>query len=337
MKKQKIITYLLIVSITLLLINIVIDIFTKKNPEVPPKTELTAGEIKERFENVVSEFGIEKSWIKQKASSKKAGGSATPAYEIMIPQSLPVAVILNELNILFRDENLKVTSKEVTKNRETVLRILSDKTLMLEADFIPSAELTRHTANLGFIIDDIEKLSDKKVDEILGLPESFALTLTPSEKAEGLKKKILESGKEYVTILSDDIDEVRFKFSADYNDKRLKGSIRNILGAFGDCKLFIVDESSEIYKAAFFKTVNADFTARSLSLIPLHSFVRIKGKDEKDLQSVFRYLCESSNSLGNKVFMIDADNFLELKPVLEAYRKKGYKFVFPSSLKFGLK
>lgn len=336
MKKQKIITYLLIISFTLLLINIVVEVFAKQNPKVPEKTELTTKEIKERFENVISEFGIEKNWIKIKTSGEESSEYNPSNYEIRIPQTLPVAVVLNELNLTFTNENLTVTSREITKGKTTLLKILTNKQLMLEAEFIPDASIVRKTANLGFIIDDIDKISDKKIESILNLPENFALTLTPSEKAETLKKRILDSGKEYVTVLNDDIDEVRFKLSQDYNEKRLKGSIRNLLGSFGDSRLFIIDETSDLFKSQVYKTVCKDLTSRKLNLVPMNNFVTVKGKDKQDLQSIFRYYCESSNSSGNKVFLITADDFIELKSVLEAYRKKGYKFVFPSSLKFGL-
>ncbi|MDP4172868.1 MAG: hypothetical protein Q8933_02770 [Bacteroidota bacterium] len=336
MKKQKIITYLLIASFILLVINIVVDKIVKQLPKEPEKTDLTPGEISERFENVVREFGIDKDWIKSKTPKEKTSVSDISSFEIRIPQGLPVAVVLNELNRTFLDENVTLTSKETTKGKITTLKILSNKNIMLQADFIPDATLTRKTANLGFIIDDIDKISDKKVDEILSLPESFAFSLVPSDRSEKLKQKILASSKEYVVLFNDDIDEVRFKLSPDYNDKRLKGSIRNILGSFSESKLYIIDEKSDLFKSSVNAILEKDFDARKLKLFPMNSFVTVKGKNEQDLQSLFSYYCQSSNSSGNKVFLISADDFIELKSVLETFRKRGYRFVFPSSLKFGV-
>lgn len=335
--KQKIIVYLLAVSFILLLGNIAIERFRKTPAGAPPVREssLTAGEINSLFEDAVSQFGIEKSWIRRKVLGQDNSGDATFAYNVKITADLPVTLILNELNRRFLEHGLELTSKEFRKEKTTSLKILSGKKVMLQADFISDPSAVRSASSIGFIVKDIDKLSEKEFTEFLSLPENYAVSLTPSEKSEKQAKEIVSVNKEYVVTLSDNIDEVRFKFAEDYSDKRLKTSIRAILGAFGNSKMYMVDDASDLYKSRLYLVVKSDFERRKMNLVPLGSFTEIKSREDQDLQSMFRYYCES-NASGGKVFLVSAKDFMDLREMIDLYRKKGFKFIFPSQLNFGM-
>lgn len=338
LNKQKIIIYLLIISFVLLIANVVVDQFFKKEPgHVQEKlSSISPSEVNDIFTSIIDEFGIEKAWINKKELRNEDPDSVACIYKIRIPADLPVTVVLNELNARFINNNLRITSKESRKEKTTYLKILSGKTAFLQADFVTDPLLARHASSLGFLINNIEKLSQSELEAFLSLPESFSLIIVPSEKGEAIEKKVKESGREYTVLLNDKIDEVRFKLNEDYSEKRLKASIRSILGAFNESRLYMIDDVSDLYKSSVYPTVKTEFERRKMALIPLNSFVEIKGKDNQDLQSIFRFYCESNSNPEGKVFLINAHDYLELKGMLELYRKKGYKFVSPSSLKFGM-
>lgn len=335
--KQKIIVYLLAASFILLLGNILVDRFHTVKPGLPypGRSILAAGEINDLFEDAVCEFGIEKSWIQRKPLGTDQSGDATFNYNVKVTADLPVTLILNELNRRFLEHGLTITSKELRKEKTTSVKILREKKVMLQADFITDPEAVRSAATIGFIIKDIDKLSDKEFSEFLTLPENYTILLSPSEKAEKASKAIVEQNKEYIVVLDDNIDEVRFKFADDYSDRRLNTSVRTILGVFGNSKLFLIDDASDLYKSRPYVVVKSAFEKRKLNLVALSSFTEIKSREDKDLQSMFRYYCESNTSI-ERVFAVTAKNFLELKDMVDLYRKKGCKFVFPSQLNFGL-
>lgn len=335
--KQKIIVYLLAASFILLLGNIIVDRFHKVKPGLPypGRSILAAGEINDLFEDAVCEFGIEKSWIQRKPLGTDQSGDATFSYNVKVTADLPVTLILNELNRRFLEHGLTITAKELRKEKTTTVKILREKKVLLQADFVTDPEAVRSAATIGFIIKEIDKLSDKEFSEFLSLPENYTILLNPSEKAEKASKAIVEQNKEYIVVLDDNIDEVRFKFADDYSDKRLNTSVRTILGVFGNSKLFLIDDASDFYKSRQYVVVKSAFEKRKLNLVPLSSFTEIKSREDKDLQSMFRYYCESNTSAQGRVFSVTARNFLELKDMIDLYRKKGCKFIFPSQLSFG--
>ncbi|MGE5352370.1 MAG: hypothetical protein ACM3P0_09825 [Acidobacteriota bacterium] len=313
------------------------DRFHKVKPGLPypGQNVLTAGEINSLFEDAVCEFGIEKSWIQRKPVGTDQSGDATFNYNVKVTADLPVTLILNELNRRFLEHGLNITAKEMRKERTTSIKVLREKSVMLQADFVTDPMATRSAATIGFIVKDVDKLNDKEFSEFLSLPENYTLILSPSEKSEKAAKEIVSQNKEYIVLLGDKIDEVRFKFAEDYSDKRLNTSVRAILGAFGNSKLYLVDDASDLYKSRQYLVVKSAFEKRKLNLVPLNTFTEVKSREDKDLESMFRYYCESSAS-AERVFVVTAKNFLELKETIDLYRKKGCKFVFPSQLNFGL-
>lgn len=335
--KQKIIAYLLAASFLLLLGNILVDRFHKVKPGLPypGQSLLSAGEINSLFEDAVCEFGVEKSWIERKPIGTDQSGEATFNYNVKVTADLPVTLILNELNRRFLEHGLKITAKEMRKEKTTSIKILREKNVMLQADFVTDPAAVRSAATIGFIIKDVEKLSDKDFAEFLSLPENYTIVLSPSEKSEKAAKEIVSQNKEYIVLLGDKIDEVRFRFDDDYSDKRLNTSVRSILGAFGNSKLYLVDDASDLYKSRQYLVVKTAFEKRKLNLVPLNTFTELKSREDKDLESMFRYYCESSAS-GERILLVTAKNFLELKEDVDLYRKKGCKFVFPSQMNFGL-
>ncbi|MGE5498816.1 MAG: hypothetical protein ACM3Q2_12125, partial [Syntrophothermus sp.] len=297
---------------------------------------VTKNEVDRRFRKVISEFSIQDSWIKTKKLKEAISDSVRTSFEIKIPAGLPSVVILNRLQKVFLKDSIYVKSNEITKGRITQLKIVFDKTILLAAELIPDQEIVRNTSDLAFILSDFEKLSESRKEEILKLPEKFAVILTPSQKSESLKKKVMESEKEYCILLNDNIDEVRFSLNPDYNDQRLIKSVKNILGSFGEAGIFLMDETTEIEKTSKASVVAKQFEVRKIRFVLYNHFITVKGNDRQDLQSRLRYYCESSGSSGNKIFLIDAEDYLEIKDVLETYRLKGYRFVPPSVLKYGL-
>ncbi|MCU7495194.1 MAG: hypothetical protein HF314_04865 [Ignavibacteria bacterium] len=313
------------------------DRFHKVKPGMPDpgQSNLTAEDVNSIFEDAVCEFGIDKSWIQRKVLHTDQSGEATYNYTVKVPTDLPVTLILNELNSRLLEHGLSISAKELRKEKTTKLQILHVKNIMLQADLVTDPSVVRSTATIGFIIKDIEKLNDRELTEFLSLPEYFTLALSPSEKAEKAVKQILALNKEYIIILGDNIDEVRFKFDEDYSEKRLNTSVRTILGTFGGAKLYLIDDESDLYKSPLYVTVKTAFEKRKLSLNPLSNFTEIKSRADQDLESMFSYCCQSSAS-GQRVYTITAKNFLELKDLVDLYRKKGYRFVFPSQLNFGM-
>lgn len=331
--RYKVIKYFLITAVVLLVANIAVDFFVGKQVD---EEDINSGYINKRFEVILKEFGIDSSWISKKDIKQKTTDSLDFIYKIKVPPDLPIPVLLNQINTELNDLHLTITSKEKNINGPTQCRILYKNSLMLMADIDIDLDLRRKSSSIGFIINNIEDLSDEEFTKLLEYPEYFAFILTPTKKAEEYKKRILDHDKEYILMLNDDIDEPDYKMEEDFSKARLKSAVRSIIGTFSDTKLFVIDDQSDLHKSSLNAFLESEFKKRKLDLVSSSRFVWLTGSDEQDLQSRFRYLCRSLASGGSRIFTLRADDFYDLSTDIDNLRKKGYKFILPSSVNFGL-
>ncbi len=249
--KKTSVQVLLGIVITLLLANIIYKkyIMIKMPSE---KAEVSSKLAKEKFLSSISNFGLKKEWIvqtkfKDEKNSQTKHDSVVYSYRISVPQDLPIPVILSEINSELKNENVKVVSKEEKINGKTILFIYSKNNLKLSATFEYNKEMRQKAGYVGIIVSGLENLNDDNATQILNFPELFGYYVIPSKESEEFVKKHLKFKKEYIVLLNDDIDELKYKLEDNYSEPRLKGSIRSIIGVISKSIIYSWLMTIQIY------------------------------------------------------------------------------------------
>ncbi len=310
--------------------NTVLELLFK--PEKPKlKTFLTKNEISVKFQNILSGYGISQTSIEQLNSKD----TSVINYKISVPQDLPVPVILLGLTGGFYDDGVEVKSKEAVMNGKSFATIEDNGSVILNLEFNIDKKSFREIFFLGFILDEFYDLSDNEMERILNIPEKFAVVLYPSEKSFSLKKKIIRSEKEFVTIINDELNEPAYKLSPGMEVKRFRRSLRSIISNFSDTKLFLIDENSEVYNSELAKLIEEGFAKRKMRLVKLGDFFNLKQVEGETLEQSFEKYLNGIPVGSNGIFVANANQIDEIIPLIEKHRKKGTRFVSPSGLNFG--
>src|SRR3989339_866827 len=128
MIQKKIINILIGASIILLLSNVVLDFFDKKNNKTN-SGEITVAKIDSIFFSVLNKFALKEEWIKKKNIKNKKTDSLQYVFDIKIPQDIPIASLLKEMNYGFGEQPVEITSEEKINFGKTVLKITSNEHL----------------------------------------------------------------------------------------------------------------------------------------------------------------------------------------------------------------
>ncbi|MGB8318783.1 MAG: hypothetical protein WCE54_11700, partial [Ignavibacteriaceae bacterium] len=249
-----------------------------------------------------------------------------------IPVDLPITVVLNEIFISFKNYNLSIKSEEQKINGKTLLKISSGNNLKLTSEFFYDKSISRNAGSIGIFITGITNLDDEKRKALLSIPETFELLLVPSKQSSLILKTLRDFKRGYGILLNDDITDLEFKLSSKYSDRRLKSSVRNILGKFPGSSVFIIDNQSNLFSSNVSPLLKEEFKKRNLRLVSEDSLSELTNEGNNNTLKDFRDKIEATKRGETAEFVITAEEFRLLQPEIIRFRKVGYKFVHPSEL-----
>jgi hypothetical protein len=307
-----------------------VDHFTKAKP-VEEYSIANPREIDSLMLYTLNEYGIETGWIK-KIPHGKINRDTTEYFQIKVPPDLPIPVLISGIGRSFSPKNIDVSSKELEVNGHTILSLTSGKKNVCHAEFVVDKLLVRKAADFGIILNRFYELSDKESGRLLSIPEKFAAVLIPSPVTEKMKDSIANYEKEYVILINDNIEEPKYKLESDFESKRIKNAISEIIRIFGNAKLFLIDDGSKLYKSGVYNLISKEFEKRKLPLNKISDYIYIHEHNGQDIQHYFRKICGSYTNSEKKTLVVDAEDFTGLLHEIELFRNKGYKFVLPSVL-----
>ena len=333
---RKIIISLFMAVIILLLANLLLEVlWNDKAPQPEYKKEINSQGIDRIFKESLANLGIENNWInlqKKRKTSSSLSGKDLISYKISIPADLPITVVLNEIFISFKNYNVNIKSEEQKINGKTFLKISSGNKLKLTAEFFYEKSISRDAGTIGIFINGITGLDDEKVQTLLSIPETFELLLVPSKESSRILKTLKDFKRGYGILLNDDITDLEFKLSSNYSDRRLKSSLRNILGKFPGSSVFIIDNQSNLYSSDIYPFLKEEFKKRKLKLVPEDSLSELTNEGSNNALKDFRNKIEATKRGERADFLITAEEFRLLQPEIVKFRKVGYKFILPSEL-----
>ena len=324
--KSTVAQILLIVVIVLLGLNIILEKYYHPGT-VSEGKELPASVINNRFLLSLNNYNLDSLWISRRNIRKEEKDSLKFKYRVDVPPDLPVSLLLREIQNQFDTTEADLYSSEFKSDNSTVLKISSGSFVKLEALFRYNKSLKRKSDTIGFVLTGIEDLNDNELNTLVLVPEHFAAVLIPSKRSQELFKVLKENQKQTAVLLNDDISELEFKLNTGYSDRRIKNSVVSIIRRFYTASLFIIDDKSDIYESQHLKTIENEFSKRHITLLNLSEFERLRNDSP---QEIISSIGKANND--KRVFMLPAEEFLEMPPLLAGLRKTGYKFLNPSLL-----
>ncbi len=323
--KSTVIQVLLIAVVLLLAVNIALEKFYRPKP--PDRIELSADVINKKFLTSMKNYSMDSLWITSSKIPASKDDSLKFSYNVDVPSDLPVSLLLREVQDQFDTNDVNILSTEFKSNNSTELNISSGDNLKLRAVLRYNTAINRSTDTIGFVLTGIEDLNNDKLQNLLLIPENFAGVLVPSKRSQQLLKILKENQKEAAVLLNDDITELEFKLNTGYSSRRIKNSILSILGKFNGAAFFMIDQNSDIYNSNHYDMIRKEFSKRNIVLIRMNKFTEPAVSSPDGILAAIR-----SDVNKNQLFMISADNFLDMPPFLASLRKTGYKFINPSVL-----
>jgi len=330
--KKTITKYLLLIAIFLLFLNVVIDLVKKPQQEKTNNSykELTVAKIDSVFLSVLYEYGIEPQWVSVKKIKVPYEDSISKQINVVLPADLPIPLIIKDVHNIIENDITGFVSEEKKQYGTTEIRIYSNELLKLKALLVPGKEIVRDRNRLAFIISDALELGQSDFSEFLSIPYILATIAVPNEstviKVDSLRKYY----KEYIVLLSNDINDKKFRLDARDQKALLRNSISNISRDFNNAKMFCVDENSRLYNSTVYNFVRDEFLKRKIVLRKQTEFLSLAG-NEQEILSKFKFYCEDETGLKEKTFLLDYTTFKLIRNDLERYRKKGSRIVALSS------
>jgi hypothetical protein len=197
--------------------------------------------------------------------------------------------------------------------------------------FIYDENTIREFGTVSFLVYNFPSEDNEKITELLKTPELFYVVLSPSENSKKLLTTLNKSGKRYAVLLDDNITELDYKLDKKYSDDRLKRSIREIVGTFSNAVFFIIDDKSDLYESDKYKFIENEFRKRNIKIINESKFILLDANNI-NVDGKFQDFMLTVQKKDEKVLLVNADEFLSIAKLIPAYRKIGYKFIYPGDI-----
>ena len=325
-QKQKFITYLIATAVILLIVNITIELLKKPKKEIVVH-ELSVSQIETVFFTVLDDYGIETKWITRKKYKSADYDSVKKEYIVKIPADMPVPLIIKNINKVIEKDITGFVSEEKKIFGTTEIRIYTNEVMKLKATLIPDKDIIRKRNELSFVIRDAFDLRENNFNNFLSIHHPLSCTVVPGHdliiKADSLK----DYTKEYAIFLNNDISDPKMKLKSDYQKELLRGSMQNIVSSFRDAKAYLIDENSTLYRSAIYNYVRDDFKRQNIYLHPRSELIELDTQENSELISKFKFYCEDTTGVHQKIFFSSFDNFLKIQNEIEKIKKKGNKII----------
>ncbi len=325
-RKQKFIKYLFALTIILLITDISIDHFIKKE-KIPIVNKLSVKQIESVFFKVLDDYGIKSQWISSKKVKPSVDDSTAAQYFIKIPSDIPIPFILKDINSIIEKDITGFVSEEKKIYGLTEIRIYTNEILKLRASLLPDKNIIRTNNELSFIISDAMDLSESNFNNFLSVSYPLACTVVPGKNIIQKVDSMKNYRKEYAILLNDDISNSEMKLKQEFQKELLRGSIKNIISSFKDARAYFVDEKSAVYNSAIYNFVRDDFNRQGITLYPKSELIELNAKEDSELFSKFKFFCNDTTGIHQKLFISTFENYQKILPELIRLKKKGHKII----------
>ncbi|NLT50230.1 MAG: hypothetical protein GXX85_04855 [Ignavibacteria bacterium] len=326
-KKLKFINVLLIISFSLIFINILTDVFLPKKKILD--NPVNEKEVEKMFLSVMNDYGIKSEWIRKAPKEKKSSDSII---YVTIPKSIPTTEIISDLKLNLSERDAEVISDEIKIDGDARVSVFSGKLLKFEVEMILQDSLNRDRNSIALILEGLNENSGENLLEVLKSSVTSTILLDVNENNIASVKTIKTFGKHYAVVINDDIEGDKYLLETEYTKQRLTDAIRSIFTDFGDASLFFIDENCSVYKSGIYEHVKKEFEKRNIVLHKLGNLINLKDKEKDDINSLFNFYCNNENYKNGFPVLISYEDFMNLQPSIIKYKKKGNEFIYASMI-----
>ncbi len=329
--KKKFISYLIVAAVSLLFLNIVVDLFSKKKTK-PDSRELSRVEVENIFWQVLDSYGVKAQWMVKKKYKDANEDSIKSQFFVSIPADIPIPLILKDINNIIEKDITAFVSEEKKIFGTTEVRVYTNELLKLKATLTPDKNLIRKKNDFTFVISNAMDLSDRKYTDFLQINFPVACSVVPDPDLIIKADSLSQYSKNYVILLNDNLSDPKMKLVQEYQKELLRSSIKNILTSFPKTKAVVVDEKSKLYNSPIYNFVCDEVKRRNYPVIPLSEFIDLETEENNELLSKFKFHAEDTVTSRSKVFYLPLENFVKVMPLIEKYKKQGNR-ILPFSSK----
>jgi hypothetical protein len=327
--KQKTAYLLFIVVLVLIVADLSIKKFFLNSSEEEVVEISEPSEIDEKFFTILKNFGIDDKLIRRKETSNKEKKLPLYTYTVTVPLDLPIPVILGDIFSEYSGKNFEIISKEIESGGKSSVQIIYDDRVIIKADLQYSEDIIRQKGRIGIMINQFA-LESQQDSLIFDIPESFCILLQPSKENSKKAGFIQKKNKEFAVLIDDNIVELDFKLKGDYSAQRIKNIIRTIVGSFSSAKFFVFDEQSDFFGSDGYKIVLSELGKRKIKHTTLKKFVNLVEASSTAAINDFEEIIKELGPHGQKIILVNKNEFSELLPSIAFFRKSGVKFINPS-------
>src|SRR5574338_48774 len=287
------------IVVVLLLINIIVTKYVEKDEQPKNRDVLSGNEIDKIFHTALSNYGFSANWVIKKK--------------------------------LLWENDVEMDAEELSNPKRTLVKFISDKKLKVAAELIYNDKIKREFGTVAFLVNDLPLKNEEVLSTFLNTPELFYVVLTPKDEAKKRLLQLSKANKRYALLLDDNITELNYKLSGSYSDDKIKKSIKEIVGTFYSAAFFIIDDRSDLFESEKYPLIKSELLKRGIVLVPKSRFEFLTSS-KISAEDKFQDFMLTVNKSDEKILMVNAQDFLTITSIIPAYRKIGYKFIYPGDI-----
>jgi hypothetical protein len=319
------------IVVVLLVTNVVVTKYTNKGEQPKNREALSGIEIDKFFHSALKNFGFSDNWVSKKKIKNVSSDSLFASYSVKCPKDVPIHLLLLELKNTFWENDVTLDAIEIVSGKNTVLKISSENNLKLAVEFYYDENVIREFGTISFLVSDLPLKDDELLNNFLKIPELFYCVLIPNSDSKKHLSALSKAGKRFALMLNDDITELDFKLASNYSDDRLLRSIKEIVGTFYSAAFFIVDEKSDLYESKKYPYIQEQLNKRGIRII-YKSRLETLNSTSINVEDKFQKFMLAIQKKDEKVLLVKSDEFITISTLIPAYRKIGYKFIYPGDI-----
>lgn len=328
--QKKVVAILFLIAVILLAAIIVIGKVYKVDSTSSTSNNLTGFEIDSLFKVSISNFGLDSSSLKKAKIKNISGDSIFAKYSLDLPSDIPSPIFLQELNNIFEDYNIQYDAFESKIRGKSTLLISSEDYMKLAVEININKTIVRKKPSLAFLIE-LNDPQQKSLEQISNFSEPFSVLLTPSEIAKNFLPSLQKINRNYAILIGDDQNDLNYKISSSYSEKRLKSSISTIVGTFSKATFFVIDDNSNLYKSKIFSFVKKEFDKRKLHFVNKSSLISFYGSIT-GTNNEFKEMALGLDSEAKLVYVMKPETFEDILTTIKELRKIGFHYVHPPEI-----
>jgi hypothetical protein len=322
---------LLLSLFVLAIILIVINILIKSNFTAYSSEEqlLDAKEIKQRFLNILDDFGIDDKLIKESSSKDEFSGRKIPLMKILVPEDLSIPEILQDIYQSFAKDSLIFSSVEKVREGKSTLALIQSRSAILQVEFNYAKNIFRNKGTIAFIIKDVDP-ENQSTTSLIESSAKINFLIRPDSKYAQVFELMKEDDKQFSILIDDDIREQKYKLGPAFSEQRVVAVVKTLVKDFALATSFIIDDKSEFYKSSNRLILIRELTKRNIKLFTFSDFVNLDNNE--NIVESFGNVIYNLNRDKGIVILLNETSYRALIPEIKKYKKKGYKVLNSSQL-----